>query len=177
MAHPLQAIEPRLLGSVTLRLGGLLVFATALMMFVDVALQNEASPWGIVSFELAGTPYQALRILLEWKTSNALGHAKLSLITDFVYLIIYGSFFASLALWVGSRLDDMVWSLRAAWAATCAAVFDALENGVLLHEVMRFSSPAPFPQLAMAFAVVKFALLVLSASYGAIGGALVLRRR
>jgi hypothetical protein len=177
VAHPLQSIEPRVLGSLTIRLGGLLVFATGLMIFVDVPLHGDSSPWGIVSFELAGTPQRALRILLEWKSQGAMGYAKLIQIADFVYLIIYAMFFASLALWIGSRLDETVWSTRAAWAATYAAAFDVLENGVLLYEVVRFSSPAPFPQLAASFAAVKFALLLFSASYAVIGSIAVLRRR
>ena len=177
MNHPLRSIEPRLLGSLTIRLGGLLVFATALMMFVDVPLQGESSPQGIISFELAGTPYRALQILLEWRSRSAIGHAKLSLIIDFVYLLIYALFFSSLAVWVGFRLDEIVWSVRAAWAAVYAAVADALENGVLLYEVVRFSTAAPFPQLAASFALLKFALLLFSASYSAIGGIIALRRR
>lgn len=177
MGHPLRSIEPRLLGSLTIRLGALVVFATALMMFLDVPLQGESSPWGIVSFELSGTPHRALRILLEWKSRNAMGYAKLSLIVDFVYLMIYSMFFASLAVWIGWRLEETVWSTRAAWAATYAAGFDVLENGVLLYEVLRFTSPAPFPQLATSFAALKFALLIFSALYGVIGGVLVLQRR
>lgn len=177
MTHPLHSIDPGLLGSLTIRLGGLLVFSTALMMFVDVPLQAETSPYGIVSFELAGTPQRALRMLLEWKSRNALGYAKLSLAVDFVYLTIYGLFFASLAVWIGNRLDEAVWSARAAWAAFCAAAFDVLENAVLLYQVNRFTSPSPFPQLAASFAAVKFALLIWSALYGLIGGIIVWRRR
>lgn len=165
------------MGALTLRLGGLLVFATALMMFVDVPLQNEASPNGIVSFELAGTPQRALRMLLAWKSRNALGYANLSLIVDFVYLAIYGLFFASLATWIGTRIKDAVWSARAAWAAFMAAAFDVLENAVLLFQVNRFTSPSPFPQLAATFAGLKFALLILSALYGAVGGIVLWRRR
>lgn len=176
MRHPLATIEPRLLGSLTIRLGGLLVFATALMMFVDVPLQGDSSPRGIVSFELAATPHQALRILLEWKSKDALGYARLSLIVDFIYLLIYALFFAALALWVGARLEERRWSPRAAWAATFAAVFDVFENGVLLYELNRFSSPAPYPQLAASFAIAKFVLLLLSAAYGLVGGLVVLFR-
>jgi hypothetical protein len=177
MSHPLRSLEPRLLGSLTFRLGGLLVFGTALIIFLDVPLRAESSPWGIVSFELAGTPHRALQILLEWKSRGVIGYAKLIQIADFVYLILYGMFFAALALWVGSRLDEAVWSTRAAWAATYAAAFDVLENVVLLYEVVRFTSPAPFPQLAASFAGVKFTLLIFSASYAVIGGIAVLRRR
>lgn len=175
--RPLAAIEPRLLGQLTIRLGGLLVFATALMMFVDVPLQGASAPFGIVSFELARTPHRALQILLEWRSREALGHARLSLIVDFVYLIIYGLFFASLATWVGARLGESKWSSRAAWAATVAAVSDVFENAVLLYQLGRFTSPAPFPQLAASFAITKFVLLLFSASYGLIGGIRSLRRR
>lgn len=177
MDHPFRSLDPRVLRSFTIRLGGLLVFATALMMFVDLPLQGQSSPWGIVSFELAATPLRALRMLLEWKSRGAMAYAKLSLIVDFVYLVIYSLFFASLAVWIGSRLDETAWSARAAWAATYAAAFDVLENGVLLYEVVRFTTPAPFPQLATSFATLKFALLIFSAAYGVIGGIKVLRRR
>ena len=177
MGHPLRSLEPRVLGSLAFRLGGLAAFATGLMMFLDVPLRGESSPWGIVSFELAGTPLRALRILLEWKSRDAIGSAKLIQMADFLYLLVYAMFFASLALWVGSRLNEAVWSSRAAWAATYAAAFDVLENAVLLYELVRFTSPAPFPQLAASFASVKFALLIFSASYALVGGALVLRRR
>lgn len=177
MKHPLAQIEPSLLGSLTIRLGALLVFATALMMFVDVPLQGDSSPRGIISFELAGTPQQALRILLEWKSRDALGHARLSLIVDFVYLLIYGLFFSSLALWAGARLGDEKWSMRAAWAATVAAAFDVLENSVLLYELNRFTSPSPYPQVAASFALTKFALVLASAVYGLGGAITVLAKR
>ena len=177
MKHPLAQIEPPLLGSLTIRFGALLVFATALMMFIDLPLQGESSPEGIVSFELAGTPHQALRILLEWKSRSALGYARLSLIVDFIYLVIYSLFFSSLAVWVGARLGDAKWSVRAAWAVTLAAALDVLENGVLLYELNRFTSPSPYPQVAASFALTKFALLIASATYGLGGSVAVLARR
>jgi len=175
--HPLATLETRFLGALTLRLCALLVFATALMMFLDVPLQGEASPHGIVSFELAGTPHQALRILLEWKSREALGHGRLSLVADFAYLLVYASFFSALALWVGAKLSEASWSMRAAWAATTAAVVDMIENGVLLYELNRLTSPSPYPQLAAALAIGKFVLLAASAAYGLIGSAVVFVRR
>lgn len=177
MEHPLARIEPSLLGSLTIRLGALLVFATALMLFVDVPLQGGSSPHGIISFELAGTPHQALRILLEWKSRDVLGHARLSLIVDFAYLLVYSLFFASLACWVGARLGERKWSARAAWAATTAAVCDLLENGVLLYELNRLTSPAPFPQLGAFFALAKLGLVLLSAGYGLVGSVVVFWRQ
>jgi hypothetical protein len=177
MRHPFANVETRFLGVLTLRLCALLVFATALMMFLDVPLQGDASPRGIVSFQLAGTPHQALRILLEWRSRGALGYGRLSLIADFVYLVIYAAFFSALALWVGARLSEVKWSLRAAWAATIAAVLDVFENGVLLYELNRLTSPSPYPQLAAALAIGKFLLLAGSAAYGLIGSLVVLARR
>lgn len=155
----------------------MLVFATALMLFVDVPLQGGSSPHGIISFELAGTPHQALRILLEWKSRDVLGHARLSLIVDFAYLLVYSLFFASLASWVGARLGERKWSARAAWAATTAAICDLLENGVLLYELNRFTSPTPFPQLGAFFALAKLGLLLLSAGYGLVGSVVVFWRQ
>jgi hypothetical protein len=175
--HPLARIQPGLLGSLTIRFGALIIFATALMMFVDVPLQGESSPHGIISFELAGTPHRALRILLEWKSRNALGYARLSIVVDFVYLVIYAFFFNALALWLGARLGEKKWSVRAAWAATAAAAFDILENGALLYELNRFTSPTPYPQLATSFALAKFTLLLFSAVYGIVGAIILFARR
>ncbi len=175
--HPLRSIPSGLLGALTLRLLVLLVFSTALISFVDVPLRGEASPLGIVSFELAWTPHRALAIMLEWQSRGALGYAKLIQAVDFVYLLIYGLFFAFLATWVGRRLDEEVWSARAAWAAIGAAAFDVLENIVLLYELLAFTSPAPYPQLAASFAAVKFALLAFSFVYGLVGSGVVLWRR
>ena len=177
MRHPLANVEDRFLGPLTIRLGGLLLFATALMMLVDVPLQGESSPFGIVSFELAGTPHQALRILLEWRSRSVIGVGRLSLVVDFVYLAIYALFFGALALWVGYRLGDSKWSVRAAWAATIGALLDLAENGVLLYELNRLTSQSPYPQLAAALAIGKFLLLLASAAYSFIGGALSLSRR
>lgn len=177
MRHPLANVETRFLGALTLRLCALLVFATALMMFVDVPLQGDASPHGIVSFELASTPHRALRILLDWRSRNVLGHGRLSLIADFVYLVIYALFFSALALWVGARLGELKWSARAAWSATSAAFLDIVENGVLLYELNRLTTPSPYPQLAAALAVGKFLLIAASAAYGLVGSALVFARR
>lgn len=177
MTHPLSSLDTRLLGVLTLRFAALLILSTALMAFVDIPLQGVAAPWGIVSFELAGTPQRALAILLQWQQAAALGHAKLSLIVDFAYLAIYGTFFSMLAIWIGKRLDEPTWSVRAAWAAVLAAGFDVLENGVLLFEVVRFTSPAPYPQVALALAGVKFALIGASALYAVVGGARMLAQR
>lgn len=160
-----------------MRLGMLLLFTSALMALLDLPLQGEAAPWGIVSFELAATPYQALRILLEWDTKEALGHARLSLLVDFAYLLVYGLFFATLAAWFGKKNSDEKWSSLAAWAATLAALFDALENSLMLYQVERFSTETPFPQLAASFATLKFALLLIASAYCLVAGFGLLRRR
>ena len=82
-----------------------------------------------------------------------------------------------LAVWSGSRLGERVWSNRMAWAATAAAIFDALENCVLLYEVIAFDSPTPYPQLALSFATAKFGLLAVVIAYVVIAVAASIRRR
>ena len=148
----------------------LLVLSTALMAFIDLPLQTESAPWGIVSLELAWSPFRALRILLEWQRAGALGHAKLIQIADFVYLLIYGMFFATLAAWTGARLGQPKWASLAAWGATFAAGLDVLENAILLHEINRITTPSPWPELAALFAGGKFLLVGSSALYGIGGG-------
>ncbi|MEM7136989.1 MAG: hypothetical protein AAF500_10445 [Myxococcota bacterium] len=159
MIDRLASLSPALLRVLTIRFGMLFAFCTALMALLGVPLEGELTPWGIVSFQLARTPMRALAILLQWQADSALGHAKLGLLVDFLYLVVYSGFFVTLALWLGALLRDGTWSVRAAWAAVGAAVCDALENVVLLIEVVRVDSPSPYPEAAFSFAVIKFALL------------------
>lgn len=177
MIRHLSSLSTPLLGALTLRLAILFVFGTALMAFVDVPLQGPHSPYGIVSFELAGSPNRALAILVQWQTHDALGHAKLSLVVDYLYMLIYGGFFVMLSLWFGARRDEHVWRFRAAWAAVGAVAFDLLETSVLFLEVSRFASPAPYPQLAAAFATAKFALLIVPIGYALASTIATLRAR
>ncbi|MEM7435263.1 MAG: hypothetical protein AAF436_08945 [Myxococcota bacterium] len=159
MIGRLASLSPALLRAVTIRFGMLFVFCTALIALLDVPLRGEFAPWGIVSFELARTPMRALSILLQWQSDSALGHATLILVVDFVYLVVYGGFLGTLALWLGALLGDQTWSARAAWAAVGAAGCDVLENAMLLVEVVRVDSPSPYPEAAFSFAVIKFALV------------------
>ena len=165
MIGRLTSMNPRLLRAVTLRLGMLFILSSALIGFLDVPLRGAAAPYGIVSFELAGSPTRALAILMQWRNTDALGHAKLIMVADYVYMLIYGGFFMMLSLWLGAARDETVWSVRAAWASVLAVGFDLLETAVLAFEVWRFASPAPYPQLAAAFAGMKFALLVVPIGY------------
>ena len=82
-----------------------------------------------------------------------------------------------LSLWLGSLRDEHVWRTHAARAAVTAVVFDVLETSVLFFEVSRLASPAPYPQLAAAFATLKFALLLVPIGYAIVSGVAVLRAR
>ncbi|MEM9728338.1 MAG: hypothetical protein AAF997_07120 [Myxococcota bacterium] len=177
MLERLSSLSTRLLGALTLRATVLAVFATALVAFLDVPLEGPAAPYGIVSFELAGTPNRALAMLVEWRTNQAIGHAKLILIVDYLYMLIYGGFFVLLSLWLGAHRGDHVWHLRAARASVLAVAFDVLETSVLLFEVLRFSSPSPYPQLAAAFATAKFALLLVPIGYALVSAVALVRSR
>lgn len=129
------------------------------MGFFDEPIRGGAAPLGIVSFELAGTPERAAAILDQWAASDAIEAAWWGTWVDYIYLVIYGAFFAALCAWVGARAGEDRWRPRAVWAATIAPLFDAAENVCLLVQIRTLNTATPLPELAAGYAAVKFALL------------------
>lgn len=125
-------------------------------------LRTAASPFGIVSLELAGTPEVAQRIYAAWGES---GHeaAQFNITIDFLYLLAYG-----FALSIGCAVARLWWQRRSAllgrvgaaltWLMLVAALSDACENAMLWH-MLHDTTNTLWPTLARGFALVKFALL------------------
>jgi hypothetical protein len=152
------------------------------MMFVlaslDAELRTEASPAGIVAFELAGDPARAGRILDAWGSEGRRAAVR-SLRLDFVFLAAYAP---GLALLCAAAADRAV-SLRSrllatwlAWGQLAAGALDAIENLALLRVLGGNPSDA-WPALAAACAWLKFALVGAGLAYLSASAALFLRRR
>ena len=145
--------------------------AVAMSYWVGISgevLRTAASPFGIVSLELAGTPEVAQRIYAAWGET---GHAaaQFNIRIDFLYLLAYG-----VALSIGCAVARRWWAGRSpalaqlgaplTWAMLVAALSDACENAMLWH-MIHDPANALWTQLARGFAVVKFALLVAGVLY------------
>ena len=131
-------------------------------------LQTAASPLGIVSLELAGTPAVAQQIYAAWGES---GHraAQYNIKIDFLYLMVYG-----VALSIGCAVARRWWlprSVRLAqlgaaltWMMLVAAASDACENAMMWHAI-HDTTNALWPALARVFAIGKFALIAVGLLY------------
>ena len=136
------------------------------------ALRTSASPFGIVSLELAGTPAQAQRIYDAWgETGRQV--ARFNIQIDFLYLVAYG-----IALSLGCAVARLWWQPRSAllaragaaltWLMPAAAGSDAVEN-MMMWNAMGDTTQALWPALARVFAIAKFAILGVGLLYIMLG--------
>ncbi len=144
----------------------------AYMLSLEATMQ-DAGGYGIVDFELAFTSDQAGTILAAWGDEGR-DAARLQLWLDYLYLVVYGLFF-----WLAIKaLRDAAlrrgWTRYArpgAWIAVLplvAAGADAIEDAFLLIALGGHGGDAA-PLLGGAFAVVKFAAIVVSLLYLLVG--------
>jgi hypothetical protein len=156
MKHPLEAIPH---GK---RLG---VFFALLALFLVITIGfrfiGPAQPT-IVDFELAGTTTRATEIINAWDTPDKV-RAGFSLGFDFLYMPVYSTLIALACVWAAGVLAFRQWrttGLLLAWGLWAAALFDAIEN-VALTIMLLGTVADPYPQIAMVFASIKFALILL----------------
>ena len=131
----------------------LLLFALSAVLFfaplaVEDRLWNEGGP-GIFGYEVAFERDEADRILAEWGPDGR-DAARLSLWIDFVFLAVYGAF------WALAAYPARVWPL-----GPVAAGLDALENVTLLLGLDGGGAPL----LAGLFATLKFVALAVVIGY------------
>ncbi|MGH2907356.1 MAG: hypothetical protein ACRDKI_11400 [Solirubrobacterales bacterium] len=128
------------------------------------ARMNAAGGPGIARFELVADRITAARIMAAWGPAGQQA-AKDSLHFDFLYLVIYGAFFAlavrSAANALGRRgYDHLAWMGSWLWIFPIAgAVFDIFEDLALLA-IVNGNTGRTVPALATFFAVTKFAFLM-----------------
>jgi hypothetical protein len=150
----------------------LLVGATALPALGTLSDRGA----GIIEFELAASSSHAEEIVSEWGEEGR-DAATESLILDYPYLVLYGLLLAGACSAVSARADRAGKPRLAragvlfAWGGLGAAAADALENVGLLV-VAAGHTDQPWPGLAAAFAVAKFALSISAGVYAVLGWAL-----
>lgn len=127
-------------------------------------LHEDVTGESIIDFELAGSVDRADEILAVWEAEGVVDDAKAIQIFDFVYPLIYafalaGGCIAAAGAWRQRGVQGMArLGIAMAWVAFAAAGFDYVENIGL--DVSLWDGPAsPWPQVAKAAAVAKFACI------------------
>lgn len=128
----------------------------------------ENSIFGIVSFELAGTPQQATAILDSWGEAGRVG-AERAIKLDYGFLVAYSVLLAlasgTVALGAARRewhrTEQVAWRV-ASWSPV-AGLLDAVENTALLTVLRQYDSGGVVGSatvVADAVAGLKFAIVV-----------------
>jgi hypothetical protein len=138
-----------------------------------VPLNTEAAPYGVVSFELAGSEERAKAILSSWDPS-ARERAAFGLGLDFLFIPVY-TIAIALGCTLASRgMRSREWPLakvgKPLIVGVClAGLLDVVENISLL--VILFDSvSSPWPQIAAWCAGPKFGFIFLALVYALYGG-------
>jgi hypothetical protein len=179
MSHPFETWpssgrRPLLIASI-----GAAITMLLILSLLDAPLRDAGD--GIIPLETAGSVAAATRITDPWRASGVLENAAFGLGLDFLFAPLYAAALAgaSVAAAAAFRRRGRVGLARAgsvvAWLATAAALFDWIENAalavILLDEV-----EDPWPAVALAAAIPKFAGVFVALIYSAAGGVLALRR-
>jgi hypothetical protein len=143
-----------------------------LAMRAPESQMQAAGGYGIVNYELAYNADKAETILRAWGSTGQAA-ARRSLLIDFAFMPAYGLLFAGITLLI-ARAQPGRLATVGRWlvlAPIAAALFDALENTMLLSMLGTAGRVPPLPPLvAGVSASVKFALLLLAILYWLVGG-------
>lgn len=136
---------------------------TALMLVLERRMRAAGGP-GIIPFELAGNASRAEAIMARWGDDGQRA-ARISTWLDFGYMATYGNLLALLVERTRRRCGHPA-GLPAFVGVAVAG--DAVE-GVSLLNVLRGHRVADNARRARTAALIKFAVLVLSLAYVAVG--------
>jgi hypothetical protein len=188
MKHPLNFLPPSSRKPLFFAFltGTLILFAV--FRILDAPLQTSTAPNGIVSFELAGTPFQAQAILNSWHemallpssvegesvpgmVSRAYAFAAFGLGIDYLFMPVYATALALGILLAAGKHESWFATFGAwlGWGAYAAAIFDAVENYALARMLLMNQVWSPYPEIAAVSATVKFGLLALGLVFALVG--------
>jgi hypothetical protein len=143
-------------------------------------LTTEAAPFGVVSFEIAGTVEKAQQILASWDEDTQ-RRAAFGLGLDFLFIVVYASTIAFGCGMAAQVLQQSGWPLAKlgnwlAWGALLAALLDMIENIALTVQIFG-TVASPWPAIAQGCAFLKFGLVFLGIAYVIYGGVVALVER
>jgi hypothetical protein len=139
----------------------------AVLAVLDDNLHSEHAPHGIVSLELAGAA--AVAIMKEW-TDAQRRDALLLQGLDYLFIPAYSTLLATAALTHAASLRARAPRLRRvgkamAWTSALAGLADAIENVPLILMLRTGVANSVGAEIAMVFASLKFASIVVVVSY------------
>lgn len=175
--HPFDFIPPGWWPRFFLPLLALTILLIVVFGITGAPLTTEAAPYGVVSFELAGTVENMHRILSSWDVDTQL-RAAFGLGLDYLFMVVYASTIAFGCGIVARVLQRGSWPLARwgnllAWGVILAALLDVVENIALT--IMIFGPVAsPWPEVARWCAIPKFALIFIGIVYVIYGGVVAL---
>jgi hypothetical protein len=167
LRHPLNAIP------VDKRVRVFLPLLVATLLITFAFRFIGPAPPSIVDFELAGSVQNAQAIIDAWNETDRI-RAGFSLGFDYLYMPVYATTIALACVMAAGVLSKKTWhrmGILLAWGLWAAAIFDATENLALFTELLG-DNVAPYPQIALLCATIKFGLILLGLLYVVAGGVL-----
>jgi hypothetical protein len=176
MKHPLDFFPAHLRKPFFLTFLFLTILLFVIFWFLDQPLRTSVAPGGIVSFELAGTPFAARGITDSWKQLSALlsatgqpspdivnvayVFAAFGLGLDYLFMPVYALALSFATLLATQKHTGRIRILlaMAGYGAFAAALFDAVENYALFRILLGWVDSS-YPEIAAFCATMKFGLL------------------
>jgi hypothetical protein len=138
----------------------LFLLTSVALGLIDAGLRNEATPYGIVSFEFCGFTSTCGEALDRWGARGQ-GLAMLSLGLDYLYLFLYPGLILISLMRVAPHLPGSLsrGTMRVAGVCPFISLADAIENYGLVQVILM--GPGTFYGVAAGvFATIKFLLLI-----------------
>ena len=153
----------------------LLVLTILVMVALQVLggpLKTDIAPYGIISFELAGTLPLAEKMVESWGKLGQI-YAGVNLGLDFLFIVVYANCIGLGCVIVARNLSRQGAFLAATgiglvWALWFAALFDCIENYALINLLLG-SQQATFAMIAKWCAIPKFLIVGLCIAYIILG--------
>jgi hypothetical protein len=156
---------------------GLTIVLMIIFGISGAPLTTTVAPYGVVSFELAGSVEKTDLILSSWDAAAHL-RAAFGLGLDYLFMAVYASTIAlgcGIAAQVMKRTEWPLgsWGSILSWAVILAAILDSIEN-LALTMLIFGSLASPWPEIARWCAILKFVLIFIGIVYVIYGGVVAL---
>ena len=175
MEHPMHKIPTEKRRNYFLGLSIATISMMIIFNAIGIPLQTPSAPYGIISYELAGSLTRVEEVLASWDHQARL-RAAFGLGLDYLFMLIYASAISLACIWAVQvmRARGLPFGEAGeilAWGQWLAALLDACEN-VALTIMLWGNEVSPLPQIAQGCAILKFGLIFMGLTYAFLGLAL-----